>query len=77
MLMRGKHSLVMKFYQFMSYFKRKIASQNSAKNVVWKLVPSPFVFTKNLDQSLENEIFETICVAKLSKIFQNQDAEFL
>ena len=46
MLMRGKHSLVMKFYQLMSYFKRKIASQNSAKNVVWKLVPSPFCLQK-------------------------------
>ena len=38
-----------------------------------KLNPGPFLFTKNVVQSLkyfENEIFETFCVAKLSEYFK-------
>ena len=27
--------------------KEKISAKNSAKNAAWKLVPDPFVFTKN------------------------------
>ena len=55
----SKHSLLMTFGQFMSYYKRKISSKNSAKTSAWKLVPGPFVFAKNLAQLLlENEIFE-------------------
>ena len=75
--MGGKHSPVIKFYHFISYFKRKVALKNSAKDVAWRLNPSPFVFTKNLAQSLENEIFENSLCSKAIKIFQNQDKDFL
>ena len=38
----SKHSLVMKFGQFMQYYKIIFLSKNSMKNVAWKLVPGPF-----------------------------------
>ena len=38
----GKCSLVMKFDQFMQYYKIIFLSKNSTKNVAWKLVPGPF-----------------------------------
>ena len=37
----------MKFGQFMSYYKKKNSSKNSAKIAPRKLVPDPFVFAKN------------------------------
>ena len=42
-----KHSLVMKFGQFMYYYKIKFLSKNYMKNVAWKLIPGPFKFSKN------------------------------
>ena len=38
----SKRSLVMKFGQFMQYYKIIFLSKNSTKNVAWKLVPGPF-----------------------------------
>ena len=38
----SKCSLVIKFRQFMQYYKRIFLSKNSTKNVVWKLFPGPF-----------------------------------
>ena len=38
----SKCSLVMKFDQFMQYYKIIFLSKNSTKNVAWKLVPGPF-----------------------------------
>ena len=43
----SKHSLVIKFGQFVSYYKEKISLKNSTKIMAWKLVPGPFVFAKN------------------------------
>ena len=43
----SKHSLLMKFGQFMSYYKRKNFIKNSTKITARKLVPGPFVFAKN------------------------------
>ena len=43
----SKHSLVMKFGQFMQYYKITFLSKNSTKNMAWKLVPGPFLFLKN------------------------------
>ena len=40
--LRSKRSLVMKFGQFMQYYKIIFLSKNSTKNVAWKLVPGPF-----------------------------------
>ena len=37
-----KCSLVMKFGQFMQYYKIISLSKNSTKNVAWKLVPGLF-----------------------------------
>ena len=50
----------MKFGQFRSHYKKKKIHQKiSAETATQKLVPGPFVFTKNEAQSLlENEIFE-------------------
>ena len=49
----------MKFGQFMSYYKRKKLSKHFGKIATWKLVPCPFVFTKDEAQLLlENEIYE-------------------
>ena len=49
----------MKFGQFMSYYKRKKLSKHFAKTATWKLVPGPFVFTKDKAKPLlENEIYE-------------------
>ena len=53
----------------MSYDKRKNLSKNSTKTAITK-VPGPFVFTKNLAQSLlENQIFEAsyLCLIYISK----------
>ena len=38
----SKRSLVMKFDQFMQYYKIIFLSKNSAKTVAQKLVPGPF-----------------------------------
>ena len=38
----SKRSLVMKFGQFMQYYKIFFLSKNSTKNVAWELVPGPF-----------------------------------
>ena len=44
----SKHSLLMKFGQFMSYEKKeKNSSKNSTKIAALKLVPDTFVFAKN------------------------------
>ena len=43
----SKHSLLMKFDQFVSYYKRKKISKNSTKTKTRKLVPGPFAFAKN------------------------------
>ena len=43
----SKHSLLMKFGQFMSYYKRKKFIKKLGKTGTWKLVPDPFVFTKS------------------------------
>ena len=52
----SKHSLLMKFGQFISYCKKKKKKKNYQK-IVQKL--HLFVFVKNLAQAvLENEIFE-------------------
>ena len=45
--MGRKHSLLMKFGQFMSHYKRKNFIKNSTKNVAGKLFPGPFKFAKN------------------------------
>ena len=37
----------MKFGQFMSHYKKKLSSKNSAKKVAWKLVPGSLKFGKN------------------------------
>ena len=44
--LESKHSLLMRFGQFMSHYKRK-SFTNSAKTATWKLVSGPFVFAKN------------------------------
>ena len=52
----------MKFGQFISYYKRKL-SKESTETATWKLVPDPFLFSKNEAQPLaENEIFEASCL---------------
>ena len=39
----SKHTLVMKFGQFMQYYKIIFfLSKNAMKNVTWKLIPRPF-----------------------------------
>ena len=38
----SKRSLVMKFTQFMQYYKTIFLSKNSTKYLAWKLVPGPF-----------------------------------
>ena len=38
----SKRSLVMKFGQFMQYYKVIFLSKNSRKNVAWEQVPGPF-----------------------------------
>ena len=43
----SKQSLIMKFGQFMPYYKEKILSKNSTKTANRKLAPGPFVFAKN------------------------------
>ena len=40
----SKYSLLIKFGQFMSYYKKK---KKKKKNENWKLVSGPFVFEKN------------------------------
>ena len=58
---------------FCHIIKEKILSKNSTKSLAWKLVPAPFVFTKNKPQPLsEKKTFEAGCLyrhvlAKLSK----------
>ena len=43
----GKHILVIKFGQFVQYYKRKYCIQKFYKINAWKLVLGPFVFLKN------------------------------
>ena len=43
----SKHSLVIKFGQFMSYYDEKIASKTFTKNMPRKLVPDFSEFIKN------------------------------
>ena len=38
----SKHSLVMKFGQFIKYYKMQFLSENYIKNVTLKLFPGPF-----------------------------------
>ena len=38
----SKRSLVIKFGQFMQYYRKNFLIKNSTKNVAWKLVPGPF-----------------------------------
>ena len=38
----SKPSLVIRFGQFMQYYKIIFLSKNYTKNVAWKLVPGPF-----------------------------------
>ena len=55
----SKYSLLMKFGQFMSYYKKKSSSKNYTKIAAWKLEPEFFVFARNYAQLLlENDIFE-------------------
>ena len=73
----SKHSLSMKFGQFISYYKRKL-SKKSTETATWKLVPDPFLFAKNEAQPLvENEIFEASCqyslIAKLLRFNSNSN----
>ena len=46
-LLNNLGSFLMKFGHFMSYFKRNNLIKNSTKTAALKLVPGPFVFTKN------------------------------
>ena len=45
--MGSKQSLLLKFGQFMSCYKRKTFIKNSTTTARWKLAPSFFVFTNN------------------------------
>ena len=42
-----KHNLVMKFFVFFSYYKRKTAINNFTKNMAWKIVAGLYVFIKS------------------------------
>ena len=44
----SKHILVMKFAQFMWYYKGKILFENYWKNLAWELVPDAFYFWRIL-----------------------------
>ena len=44
----SKHSLLMKFGQFRSYYKRNNSSKNSKKIVTWKTSSRPFYVCKEL-----------------------------
>ena len=57
--LRSKHSLFMKFSQFMLYYKRKNFIKKLSKNCGLKTSSRPFSVCKELKQLLlENEIFE-------------------
>ena len=43
----SKHNLVMKFSQFIQYYKSNFLSKNYMKIVAWELVPGPFYFSWN------------------------------
>ena len=43
----SNYSLLMKFSSLYNITKGKKLSKNSTKTATWKLVPGPFVFTKN------------------------------
>ena len=43
----SKQSLLVKFGQFMSYYRRKKLSKDFTQTVTWKLVPDPLVLAKN------------------------------
>ena len=42
-----ENSLLMKFGQYISYYKRNNFIKKFYKTTTWKLVPGPFVFAKN------------------------------
>ena len=42
-----KYSLVMKFGQFVQFYKRKVFLKKSYQIMNWKLVQDPFLFLKN------------------------------
>ena len=57
--LRSKHCLLMKFGQFMSYYKRKNFIKNLYKKYGLKTSSRPFCVCKELSTILfENEIFE-------------------
>ena len=74
----SKHSLIMKFGQFMSCYKRRVYIEKCKKYVARKLVWGFLVFKLPLG----NQIFETrwlywIYISKTIKICQNQHIDFL
>ena len=57
--MESKHNLLMKFGQFMSYYKRKKNIRKFYENCSLKTSPRPFFVCKELGiTSTENETFE-------------------
>ena len=53
----SKHTLVIKFGQFMQHYKRAIFSKKFLKkNVAWKLVPGPFDFQRILSKKESEEL---------------------
>ena len=54
--LESKRSLVMKFGQFIQYYKIIILSKTSTKNVAWKLVPGPFNFQGTLSKKDSVEV---------------------
>ena len=65
-------SLLMKYGQFISYYKRRYLIKNYTKTASWKLVLGPFVFPAH---PLENEFLKQAtyirhAIAKLSKFVQ-------
>ena len=72
------YSLLMKFEQFMSYYKRKNLLKRHTKTATWKLVPDPLV----PGPLLENEFLKQATYIKMSnsktiKICSNQHAALL
>ena len=81
--MGSKHSLLMKFGQFMSYEKRKNSISKFYQNCGLKTSSKPFYVCKELSTtSIGNEIFGAsylywICNSKAFEICSNQYADFL
>ena len=55
----SKRSLVMKFGQFMQYYKIIFLSKNATKNVAWKLVADPFKFFE--ESSVKKILWRSTC----------------